>query len=80
MKVSLDGGVTFQEAPSGVRIIYKNVPIPGEDNLGELHITATEEKLTTDVWATRLEPLDHNIGSSSETTDGLINRLVEDNA
>jgi hypothetical protein len=80
IKVSLDGGATYQDAPSGVRIVYQDMPIPGEDANGELHVNATEEGLIMDVWATRDEPLDHNIGTSSEMAAEIIGRLVEDGA
>lgn len=80
MKYSIDGGQTFQDAPCGVRIIYSNVDVPGEDERGELHVNATEEGLITDVWVTREEPLDHNIGTASQTTAEIVERLVEDNA
>lgn len=80
IQVSLDGGETYQDAPSGVRIVYHDMPIPGEDANGELHINATEEGLIMDVWATRDEPLDHNIGTSSEMSAEIVERLVEDGA
>lgn len=77
--VSLDGGVSYQSAPEGVRIIYQNIPIDGEDGAGEVHINATHEGLITDVWTTREEPLDHNIGTDSVLIDDLITRLVGEN-
>lgn len=76
--VSLDGGKTFLPATSGVRIIYKNVPVPGEDEPGELHLNATSEGVITDLWVSREEPLDHNLGTSSALVDDLIERLVDD--
>lgn len=80
VSVSVDGGQTFTPAPNGVRVIYKGVPIPGEDLLGELHINATHEGLITDIWATRDEPLDHNIGTESVPTEDTVFRLIENNA
>lgn len=80
MAVSLDGGVTYQPAPVGVRIVYKGVMIDGEDGRGELHVNATHEGLITDIWATREEPLDHNIGTESVLIEDLVSRLVEDNS
>ena len=79
MEVSLDGGLTYQKAREGVRIIYKNVLIDGEDGRGEVHINATGEGLITDIWTTREEPLDHNIGTDSVTIDDIVSRLVSDN-
>lgn len=76
--VSLDGGKTFLPATSGVRIIYMNVPVPGEDEVGELHLNATSEGMISDLWVSREEHLDHNLGTSSVLIDDLIQRLVED--
>lgn len=79
IKVSLDGGVTFQEAKQGVRIVYEGISVPGEDETGELHVSATHEGVVTDVWVTRDEPLDHNIGTSSQLLDDLVSDLVDEN-
>jgi len=78
VEVSLDGGATYQPAPNGVRIIYKNIMIDGEDGRGEVHINATHEGLITDIWTTRDEPLDHNIGTESVLIDDIVSRLVAD--
>jgi hypothetical protein len=77
IEVSLDGGTTFIAAPSGVRVVVKEVAVPGEDGLGELHLNLTAEGVVSDVWVTREEPLDHNIGTSSETFDEMIESMVE---
>lgn len=77
MKVSLDGGVTFHEALEGVRIVLPGVQVPGEDDLGELHINVTEEGIVQDVWASREDQLDHNIGTRSQTHDEAIEAMVE---
>lgn len=79
MKVSIDGGVTYQPAVNGVRIIYEDVAVRGENELGQLHISATREGIMTDVWVSRDEHLDHNIGCESVQVDSLVNRLVEEN-
>lgn len=76
MEVSLDGGMTWHPAPSGVRIVYRNVMIDGEDGRGEVHFNATHEGLITDIWTTRDEPLDHNIGTDSFMLDDIVSRLV----
>jgi len=78
IKVSLDGGVTFHEAKEGVRIVYEDVMIPGEDGTGEFHLNATHEGLISDLWTTRDEPLDHNIGTSAQMLDDLVSELVDD--
>lgn len=78
MKISLDGGQTFIEAPEGVRVVYGGVMIPGEDGRGELHVNLTHEGVISDLWTTRDEPLDHNIGTRAEMLDDLVERLVGD--
>jgi hypothetical protein len=79
IKVSLDGGESFQDAKEGVRIVYEGVPIPGEDGTGELHFNATHEGLVTDIWTNREEPLDHNIGTSSQLVEDIVGDLVTEN-
>ena len=78
MLVSLDGGMTFVPVTDGVRIIYKNVAVPGEDEPGELHLNATSEGLISDLWVSRDEHLDHNLGTSAQMVDDLVERLVDD--
>lgn len=78
--VSLDGGETYHPAREGVRIIYKDVMVDGEDGRGEVHINATHEGLITDIWTTRDEPLDHNIGTDSVSLDDIVSRLVDENS
>lgn len=80
MKVSLDGGLTWVPAPEGVRIAYENVLIDGENEAGEVQINCTHEGLITDIWSTREEPLDHNIGTESVPIDDIVTRLVEANS
>lgn len=79
MMVSLDGGVTYIPAPSGVRIIYGDVMIDGEDGRGEVHVNATHEGIVTDIWTSR-EGEDHNIGTDSVFIDDIVARLVEENS
>jgi hypothetical protein len=78
MFFSVDGGETFQPAPQGVRVTYEEVDVPGEDSLGQFHVNCTHEGLILDVWTNRNDQ-DHNIGTSSETVDEIVERLVECN-
>jgi pyruvate carboxylase len=80
IKVSLDGGVTYVEAKEGVRIIYEDVILPGEDETGELHINATHEGLIQDIWVTRETSLDHNIATKSESIEDITHAMVENDA
>lgn len=75
LQVSLDGGVTYVAA-SEVRIVINHVDIPGEDGRGQLHVNVNPERLIYDVWTTRDEPLDHNIGTRCDPTDDLICGMV----
>jgi hypothetical protein len=79
MIVSLDGGETWVEAPQGVRVTYNDVDIPGEDEQGSLCFNFTEEGQITDVWVGRGDD-DHNIGTSSEMVEEIVERLVEESA
>ncbi len=79
MQVSLDGGQTFVDAPQGVVVLYPKVDVPGEDERGQVNFSFTEEGLITDVWVSREEHLDHNIGTSSQMLDDIVGDLVDVN-
>ncbi len=80
IKVSLDGGITFVEAKEGVRVAIENVDVPGEGQRGEVHINVTHEGVITDVWVTREESLDHNIGTRAEMLNDMVDDLVAEGA
>lgn len=79
MLVSLDGGASYRTAPNGVRIIYDKVDVIGEDEPGQVHINANPDGIVTDVWVSREEHLDHNIGTKHDTVDSIVSELVEEN-
>lgn len=80
MRVSLDGGVTYVDAPEGVRVSYDDQMVPGEDETdGQLLVNLTYEGIIMDLWVTK-DGEDHNIGTSSEQTVDIMSRLIEDNA
>lgn len=77
-KLFVDG----KEIPwsTGIEIVYDGVWIPGEDDPnGTLNIRATDEGLIMDVWGSKVEHLDTNFGTSSETADEITARLCDDN-
>lgn len=76
MQVSLDGGVTWQDAPNGVRVIYKNVMIDENDRQGEVLINATHEGLITDIFAcTEDETGDESIATDCLPIEDIVARL-----
>lgn len=75
MQVSLDGGLTWQDAKQGVYVTYDNLLIPGECDNGDLTIRLTHEGVIMDVWTD-----ESNIGTSSEMADEIVQRLVDDNS
>lgn len=75
MEVSLDGGLTWQKAPAGVRIAYKGVHVDGEDGRGEVHINCTHQGLITDIWSGKEE----NVGTDCVMIDDIVSRLVKEN-
>lgn len=79
IQVSLDGGKTYQPAPQGVRIVYAGLDMPGEDEIGELHLNCTPEGVISDVWVQRGDE-SHNLATKSEMTDDIVERLVEENS
>lgn len=77
MKVSLDGGVTFQDVHEGVRIVVDGVAVPDGYGDGQLHMNVTAEGLICDVWTTRNEELDHNLGTRSEEFADIVAGMFE---
>jgi len=68
MKVSLDGGETFVEAPNGVRVIFDDIDLDSEvEGEGQIHINHTCEGIITDVIKG-----DRIICTKSETLDDLM--------
>jgi hypothetical protein len=79
IQVSLDGGITYQEAPNGVQVIYPNVDVPGEEKKGELRISLTSERVVKDLWVDFESRLDCNLASESMMVGAIIKELVEEN-
>lgn len=78
IEVSLDGGQTFQSAKQGVRVVYRQVLVPGEYR-GELHLNMTSEGQISDLWVSRDgEHLGHNLGTSCKQLDDMVSDLVEE--
>ncbi len=76
IKVSLDGGLTYEDAREGVRIIYEGVDTQPDGAGAELHINVGPEGVIMDVWADdRGEP--YNLGTSSATCGDLVEQLVD---
>ena len=81
LKVSLDGGDTYVDAPNGVRVIYTDMMIIGEEEGGEIHVNLTQEGIITDLWQHGVcegpgsSPTDFNVGTSAEPIDDIICRL-----
>lgn len=79
MEVSLDGGVTWTLVKEGVRVVYRNLFIPGEDGRGELQVNCTSEGIVKDVWVEKGDSYP-NIATSSVTVDEILLQMVEDDA
>jgi hypothetical protein len=81
MLVSLDGGLTFQEAKQGVRVLYREVPfsLHDEETEGDVLFNFSEEGIITDLWMADSEEAlggQVNIATEGETVDELANRLI----
>jgi hypothetical protein len=75
LKYSIDGGVTYLDAPDGIRVIYSELYIDGEDGRGELHLNHTLEGVVSDVWVG-----DENPGTESREVDDIVRALTEANS
>lgn len=72
MLVSLDGGVTYSEAPEGVRVIHDLEFVPGEDGPGSLHLNLTVEGMISDVWTETT-----NIATKSQSFDEMTQEMID---
>jgi len=79
MEVSMDGGVTWTLVKEGVRVVYRNLLIPGDDARGELQVNCTFEGIIKDVWVEKRDGYP-NIAHSSRTVDEVVSQMVEDDA
>jgi len=70
MKVSLDGGVTWQEAPEGVRVIFDDEVFGGT----QVHLNHTHEGVITDV----VSYSGFVLATDSEMADDIVARLYTD--
>lgn len=79
MEFSVDGGETFHAAPEGVRLSIKTT-VPGDDDEeGLLTINVTHEGIISDLWVSRDDHLDHNLGTKAEGFDDLLVQLANQN-
>lgn len=75
--VSLDGGESYSPVKDEVRVIYPKMWIDGEDEPGELHINLSPYSIVSDVWVSREEHLDHNIGTKGVMPSELVSEMIE---
>lgn len=79
MTVSLDGGLTYQPAPNGVRVIYHNPQLElDEYKQVKLHVNLTSEGMIRDVWGRDHEDVDRNLGTSSVDLDTIVAELIDE--
>jgi hypothetical protein len=74
MNISLDNGITWQEAPNGVRIMVEDLIDPIDEGDDYLVINATNEGLLMDVLQKDGESKGI-LGTSSETYQEIVDRL-----
>ena len=72
MLVSLDGGVTYTEAPEGVRIIHDTAFRVGDDEPVALHINLTNEVMVLDLWSESA-----NVGTECQMFDDIVNEFLD---
>jgi hypothetical protein len=77
MKISLDGGVTWQPAPEGVRIVLEDQEIPGEDVVADLNFNFTDEGIIYDIWQSVSDTTSTNLATRSQDYDAVLYELME---
>jgi hypothetical protein len=79
MQVSLDDGETWEPAPQGVKVIYPDVEIPGQEHPGSLHVKLTTEGIVKDLWVDpKGDGQDYVQATDSQMLDVIISELVEE--
>lgn len=80
IQVSLDGGMTFQDAPKGIRLIVKNMPSFHDDQEknGELHVIATHNGFLLDLILNDSIGRS-NLGTISVKAEYLAKRIIYEN-
>jgi hypothetical protein len=76
MRVSLDGGVTYQDVPEGVRVIYDEGLMDEDENPVELHINCTKEGVVLDLWDSDREMDDESTATTSLMASEIVERLL----
>lgn len=80
MQISLDDGVTWMPAPTGVRVSLQGVDVPGEDAPGQLDYHFTREGIVVDLWVSRDGDLDHNLATGCTTYSDMVMLGIEENS
>lgn len=75
MKYSIDGGLTYLDAPQDIRIVYEDLLAPGEDEPCDLHILVAKVGVFYDVWNSK-----ENLGTSCELVGEIVDRLLGENS
>lgn len=75
-RISLDNGQTSIPVTQGVRVYVEDILVDGEEDSGALDFNFTEEGVITDLWVSREDTLDHNLGTESETYEEIQHRLA----
>jgi len=71
MKYSIDGGLTYLEAPEGLKVVVGCIASTdqSDEEMVDLHVNLTDEDVIYDVYASREESLDTLLGSSCDPFD-----------
>jgi hypothetical protein len=79
LQVSLDGGLTFIDAPQGVRVVHPKIEHPDIEGItDQLIVNHTHEGIIMDVWEnTEPDVLTYeNVGTSSQMLAEIIAGIV----
>lgn len=79
--ITLDDGQTWTPCPNGLRVNIAEQLVPGEETKGDLVFNFTNEGVILDLWEVIPENTieEENIGTSSETYEQIVWRLVSEN-
>lgn len=79
--ITLNDGETWIPCPNGLRVNIDDRLLPGEETKGDLEFNFTNEGVILDLWEFIPENTveEENVGTSSETYEQIVCRLVSEN-
>lgn len=74
IKISIDGGLTFQSVSMPIRVVYESLVIDDGREVAELHLSLSDSGILSDLWVLDPKQAERNLGSDALSLRTLVNR------